>query len=182
MSVKVEISKSAINKIVSKLKAVKINQDRINYLFFRYSLNWVKNRANTLLDQRTNGYYSSMAREWDIIIYNNVAKLENKDPNSGAIEFGVGIIGKYLKDPQSRNAPHVPAQENGYQYNVDSPYKDKDGYWTYYLPNMDMYIRTRGYGGKSFLYDSIVEYIQTEKYKMFYEQAFNKVMKGIAVK
>lgn len=171
-------STKSINQVISRLKKIQKRQGKINYWFFRYSLNWIKNRANTLLDQRSNGYNSSHAREWNIIIYENSAILENQDPNSGAIEFGTGIVGKYLKDPKARNDPHIPAQENNYQYNVESASKN-DGYWTYKLPFNEMYITTRGYGGKSFLFDSLMEYKHKNLAFKFYQKAFDKVMKGI---
>lgn len=171
-------STKSINQVISRLKKIQQSQGKINYWFFRYSLNWIKNRANTLLDQRSNGYNSSHAREWNIIINGNSAKLENRDPNSGAIEFGIGIIGQMYKNEKAINDPHIIANENGYQYNQYSEYKDDNWGWTFQLPN-GQYIYTQGYGGKSFLFDSLMEYKHSNKAYEFYQKAFDKVMKGI---
>lgn len=176
--VNTSISKVSINRIIKRLK--QIQNSKINYWFFRYSLNWIKNRANTLLNQRTVGFKTSKVRDWDITITENGGKLENKDPNSGAIEFGIGIVGQFYKNPKAKNDPHIPASENGYQYMMNDHSETNWG-WTFKLED-GQYIYTKGYGGKSFLYDSFVEYVQKQKYIEFYQRALDKVMKGIAVK
>ena len=168
----------SINNVISKLKKIQNRFDKINYWYIRYSLNWIKNRANTLLDQRTNGYNSSNAREWNVFIENGVGKLENADPNSGAIEFGIGIIGSQGGNSKAKNDPRIVAMENNYQYMVNDHSQTNWG-WTFQLPN-GQYIYTRGYGGKSFLFDSLMEYINMGKAYEFYQKAFDKVMKGIA--
>ena len=173
---------SSINKVISKLTKIQNSASRIDYWFFRYSLNWIKNRANTLLDQRTNGYNSSIARQWNIHYYNTSAILENQDPNSGAIEFGIGMTGLLEhKHPKAKNYNKGVAYENGYKFDVDSPYKDNNRNWSFQLPD-GRWITTSGYVGKSFLFDAFMEYKQKKKYVELYQKAFDKVMKGIGKK
>jgi len=170
---------NSFDRVIKNLQKVQDSASTIDYWFFRYSLNWIKNRANTLLDQRTNGYNSSIARQWTIKYYNTFAILENDDPNSGAIEFGIGMTGLLQhKHPKAQNYNKGVAFENGYKYDVDSPYKDEHRNWSFKLPD-GRWITTSGYVGKSFLFDAIMQYKQQKKYLEFYKRAFDKVMKGI---
>lgn len=171
----------SINDVIKRLKLIQRNADRVDYWFFDFSLRWIKNRANDLLDQRTNGYKSSNARDWKINIYDHNAILENKDMNSGAIEFGIGIKGQQNANLKAKNDPRIVAQENNYVYNQSSKYKDDTFGWTFQLPNGN-YIYTHGYGGKSFLFDAFMEYLSKNMHNIFYQRAFDKVMKGIEVK
>lgn len=164
----------SIKKVIANLKKIQSSNERMIYWFFRYSLNWIKNRANTLLNQRTNGYNSSKAREWTITYNKDYAKLENNDLNSGAIEFGIGYVGENYNQ-------HIASHQNGWDYNIPTQYKDQKGFWSFQLPN-GTWITTRGYVGKSFLFDAFMEYKQTNKYSEFYQKAFDKVMKGIGKK
>ena len=172
----------SINKIISNLKRIKKSSEKIDYWFFRYSLQWIKERANALLDQRTNGYNSSQAREWTITYSRYNAKLENLDPNSGAIEFGIGIVGQEQKHESAKNDPHIVASENNYIYNQSSKYKNSEGGWNFYLPNGTLLVNFKGYGGKSFLYDSFMEYVQKDLHLTMYKRAFDKVMKSVIKK
>lgn len=170
--------KKSINNIKKKLRLIQKKSSKIDYWFLRYSLNWIKNRAITLLNQRTNGYNSSNAREWQITIYGNEGKLENQDMNSGAIEFGIGTIGQFNINDKAKNDPRLVAQENNYIYNQSSKFKDSNMGWTFMLPD-GRYIYTQGYGGKSFLFDAFIEYLSKKKYNEFYQKAFDKIMKNI---
>lgn len=169
---------NSFNKVISNLRKIQKKSNSIDYWFFRYSLNWIKNRANTLLDQRTNGYNSSIARQWTIKYYNTFAILENNDPNSGAMEFGIGLTGLYEMHPNAKNNIKNVAFENGYDYDRESPHKDMYRNWSFQLPD-GRWITTNGYGGKSFLFDAVMEYKQNKKYIEFYQKAFDKIMKGV---
>lgn len=178
------LTTKSINQIISRLKKVQQNSNKIDYWFFRYSLTWIKNRANTLLDQRVNKDYphpTTLAREWTITYSSTSSKLENVDPNSGAIEFGIGIVGETERHSKSINDVRKNAIDSGYIYNQPSESKDETGGWNFYIDGN--YIASfHGYPGKGFLYDSLMEYIQKKKYVEFYQKAFDKVMKGIIPK
>lgn len=171
-------TRKSIKKVIRKLRRIQANSGRINYWFFRYSLMWIKNRANTLLDQRTNGYNSSIARQWTIDYFDTFALLKNDDPNSAAIEFGIGVKGQTEVNSKVNSDIKMVALENGYQYNVPSEFKSDDGSWTFKLPD-GKYITISGYAGKSFLYDSLMEYYARGLYNSLYQKAFDKVMRGI---
>lgn len=173
------INKSAIDNIIKNIQKVQnLLRFKINYLFLQYSLNWIRKRAIELLDQRTNGYKSSNARQWEIINNGYSAKLINQDPNSASIEFGIGIKGQNEINENAQNDPRIIALKNGYKYNQKSDYKDDNGYWTFRLDD-GTFLTINGYGGKSFLYDSLVEFIQKNMYYACYKKAFDEVMGGI---
>ena len=85
------------------------------------------------------------------------------------------------KHPKAKNYNKGVAYENGYKFDVDSPYKDDNRNWSFQLPD-GRWITTSGYVGKSFLFDAFMEYKQKNKYSEFYQKAFDKVMKGIGKK
>ena len=175
---KLSSTKKSIHQVVSKLKKIKKAQISINYWFIKYSFNWIKKEANKKLNKRTRGYNSSMARQWKMNIYATYGMLENLEPNSGAIEFGIGIVGQQNTDKRAVNDVRQVAKENGYMYNMPSDSKDDTGGWLFYLPDGTA-IYTHGYGGKSFLYDTLIEYKDKKIYLEMYQKAFDKVMKGI---
>lgn len=170
-------TRKSVHKVISNLKKVKKLQSKIRYWFIKYSFTWIKNRANKLLNQRTNGYNSSNARSWEMKIYDTYGIMNNLDPNSGAIEFGIGIKGQQGPNTKAKNDVRIIASENGYKYNVPSDSKDDSGGWSFYLPD-GTYIYTHGYGGKSFLYDALMEYKQKNIAIEMYKKAFDKVMGG----
>lgn len=175
------VTNKSINNIISNIKKIQKNSSKINYWFFRYSLTWIKNRANTLLDQRVNKdnpHPTTLARTWNIKYNENNAILENIDPNSAAIEFGIGIFGEQNLNSKVKNDQRKIAQESGYQYNVISNSKNEKGQWSFYIGDKFI-VNYSGYAGKGFLYDSFMEYLQNKKYNEFYQKAFDKVMKSI---
>lgn len=162
-----------VDKIIDNLQRIKKSSKNINYLFIDKSLNWIKTQANKNLDARTNGYDSSNAREWTKKIYQNKGTLENNDMNSASIEFGIGRVGA------TRSLSNVVALENSYEYDRPSQYKDDNGYWTFMDNNTGIYITTRGYIGKSFLYDAFAEYMMNKHWVELYNEAFDEIMRGI---
>ena len=66
---------------------------------------------------------------------NGVATLINEYQKAVYVEFGTGIVGE--------ENPHKMASSAGYEYNVDSPYKDEQGRWTFYadLEELDLPIK-----------------------------------------
>lgn len=172
-----------LKKVLRNLNNVKeaLNED-IDVRFIELSLEWIANQANINLDQRTNGNHSSDARIWNIKIYKTFGILENRDMNSAAIEFGIGTYGENTVAFASDTNPSEfikTVNDNSYQYNVPSDAKDDEGRWSFYDPRtQEWYIKFRGYSGKSFLFDALMEYYQKQKWKILYQQAFNEIVKG----
>lgn len=72
---------------------------------------------------------------WSYTVKNGVATLINEYQKAVYVEFGTGIVGE--------ENPHKMASAAGYEYNVDSPYKDEQGRWTFYadLEELDLPIK-----------------------------------------
>lgn len=72
---------------------------------------------------------------WSYTVKNGVATLINEYQKAVYVEFGTGIVGE--------ENPHKMASSAGYEYNVDSPYKDEQGRWTFYadLEELDLPIK-----------------------------------------
>lgn len=163
-----------LNSIINKLKQIKKSKSLIDHTFMDIALDRIITRANSILDTRSQHIYGSNARSWTKTIYRNHAILENNDMNSAAIEFGIGIVGELS------SVEEVKQLTKKYKYNVPSEYKDDQGRWSFRDANTGIFFRDfSGYVGKSFLYDTFVEYMQNKLWIEDYQRAFDKVMRGI---
>lgn len=166
-----------LKKVLLNLTNIKnaLKKD-IDRRFIELSLKWISNRANELLDSDLTyapHTFGTNIREWDIIINNNVGRLENRYENSASVEFGIGPVGK--------EQPQLHAQESSWQYDIGNRLKinsENDG-WNFYDQNGKFWYNFRGYKGKSFLYDALMEYNQKEMWKILYEQAFDEIVGSI---
>lgn len=189
------MNKISVNKVINNLTRIKkALQKDIEKRFIHESLIWIANRANAILEQRTTGYHSSNAREWEYTYdqATHSGRLENKDMNSAAIEFG---IGRYGKNFQSNNSS--AARSAGWEWDVPSQYKDDNGCWVFKDKNGNLIgLRTiinengqkqqeryfNGYQGKSFLFDAFIEYKDKEIYKEIYQKAFDNIIPNVIIK
>lgn len=165
-----------INKIINNLKNIKNSANEIDTLFIKLSLEWIRDKANTLLDNNLSyepNTFGTSIREWDIIINSNYGKLENRYENSASVEFGIGIVGK--------NNPTIHAQDSSWQYGVGYNLRINDDSlgWTFRDQNGKLWINFTGYEGKSFLYDALMEYKDNKMYEFFYQQAFDRIMRKV---
>ncbi len=173
-------TKQVITNLKNIVKNIKNNE--INKLAIKYSLIWISNRANEILKERVNnpiGTFGSNVLEWDLIVTENIGKLQNKFNNSASIEFGIGIVGEKNQYNISLDGATIP-----YRYNVPSEHKQDDGSWKFIDEKTGAKIgfganKFYGYEGKSFLYDSCMEFIWNDMWGKLYEQAFNKTMERI---
>ena len=154
---------SETRKTLNKLK--KISES------FKQSFTWIKRRANRYLDKsvnKNNPHPTTYAREYTIHYYGkDRAVMVNDEPNSAAIEFGIGQEGKA--------EPHALASELGYRYDVNN----HEFYgWTFTLPNGTV-VHTYGYGAKSFLYRSLRDYINMGKYIEIYQKLMDRRLRSI---
>lgn len=171
-----------LNQVVNKLNNLKNSQLIIRRLFFEKTANYIINQATeillTRLDNPLNTFDSDIVdkdspnRCWDIDYTDNKVTITNKFDNSASVEFGIGVVGQ--------NSPHSEASNAGYVYNVASPAKDTLGRWTFIEQNTgQLYFKYSGYKGKSFLYDSLVEYYFQKMWGKLYEEAFAEVFKKL---
>lgn len=172
-------------QVINNLKRIRdsIKSDEINKLAIEYSLLWISNRANEILTQRVKnpiGTFGANVTSWTIKNYGKIGILENDFDNSASVEFGIGIEG--AKDQCNIR---IDGSIISYKYNVSSEYKQDDGSWKFVDEFTGKHIgynddnRFYGYKGKSFLYDSCMEFIQNGIWKAMYEKAFNKTMERI---
>lgn len=132
---------------------------------------WIIDKANWHLSKSDIGknVIDSISNGWVADITPNSVKITNKSEKAVFVEFGVGIVG------QSQSHPNATTE--GYEYNMDSPYKDKKGSGTWVfqskladldLPennvefaynesNTDFAIVTRGAKGVWYAYNAIVD-------------------------
>lgn len=162
---------SETRKTLNKLKKISESFDKINEQFFKQSFTWIKRRANRYLDKsvnKNNPHPTTYAREYTIHYYGkDSAVMINDEPNSAAIEFGIGQEGKA--------EPHALASEVGYRYDVNN----HEFYgWTFTLPNGTV-VHTYGYGAKSFLYRALRDYINTGKYIEIYQKLMDRRLRSI---
>ena len=164
-------------KVVNNLKKIQNSAIDIDTLFIRKSLEWIRDRANINLDNRSTHFWGSEARLWNIKIYATYGILENQDMNSGAIEFGIGLEG--AKSDLSEYNRTYSDIDSRYAYDLPSEYKDDKGYWTFHDARTDRWLTFRGYMGKSFLYDALMEYKQNKMWVKLYQEAFDEIMRSI---
>ena len=132
---------------------------------------WLINRANMYLNHSDIGenVKNDIINGWEYNFTANGIKIINKSQKSVFVEFGVGVVGQSQSHPQ--------ASEEGYEYNVDSYYKDRKGTGTWVfkssLENLDLprdnvefaynesetdyAIVTRGATGVWYAYNAIVD-------------------------
>ena len=162
---------TSTRKVINKLKKLHEYQNNIDQDFLSKSLEWIEKRAIKNLDETVNKDFphpTSFARDYMIIINGNSAKLVNTDPNSAAMEFGIGIEGKV--------SPHKLAQEQNYKYDVNN--HNVDG-WSFTLPNGKRII-TWGYGAKSFMYKALVEYMDSKQWLKIYQKLIDKKLRRLS--
>lgn len=124
---------------------------------------------------------------WSYTVLNGVATLTNEYQKAVYVEFGTGVVGE--------QNPHENAKEAGYDYNVDSPYKDEQGRWTFYTDYEDldipmdalsditvfrkdnasrMQIRTSGAPATMFVFNAIMRFKSEKHAQQLWEQVKEK--------
>lgn len=127
MKINIELNQKSIKeaiKILQKQKKVLTEQAIPEYM--QKSAEWIKNRANEILNGSDIGVevVQNITSSWHIdIISKSHIMLYNMSWKSAYVEFGVGIIGQ--------KSPHPNASQTNYEYNVDSPYKYSNGGWAF---------------------------------------------------
>jgi hypothetical protein len=93
---------------------------------------WVTARANNYINLSDIG---SLVKDqikdgWEYEQTPNGVKIINRTEKAVFVEFGVGVVG------QSESHPKASAE--GYEYNVESPYKTADGTWYFWTNSNEL--------------------------------------------
>ena len=163
--------------------------------FINKCLKWIENRANE--------YLSSIDMDGEVItdiqsswrtekISKNAKRLINESDKAVFVEFGVGKIGE-------RNA-HPQANEENYEYNIQTKYKQPDGTWIFDAEhkqyaidlNEGYYVmfgsdktnrakvKTKGSPANLYLYNAGMDLVSTGAYKMLWAEALRETLnKGV---
>lgn len=127
MKIDIELNSKSIKNAIKIIKnQKKIIAEQMIPEYLRRSAEWIKNRANEILNQSDIGVEiaQNISSSWYIEnISNNRIKLFNVSWKSAYVEFGVGIVGA--------NQPHPNASNTNYEYNVETQYKNLDGSWVF---------------------------------------------------
>lgn len=170
---------TGIKNVINNLMTIEKKQDKILSVFLNLSYDYIVEKAIETLMPRLNNepdlFDTNITNPsgWEKII-TNFGKgiiIQAIDDNSASIEFGIGIEGKKI--------PHVLANQVGYEYDVPSQSKDEFGRWTFLEKNTQKwYVKYSGYDGKSFLYDTFIDYFYSDKWVELYDLATQKVLKS----
>lgn len=169
MKINIELNKKSIQEAIKKIQAVKKQIPTMIQEFTMLVAHWITDKANGYLDRSDIG---SLVKEqikggWEYEPTASGVKIVNRTQKAVFVEFGVGIVG------QSKS--HPKATEQGYEYNMDSPYKDRKGSGTWLfksqMENLDIpqdqaefikdegdyVVITRGTKGVWYAYNAIVD-------------------------
>lgn len=167
----IELNTKSINEARKYLLNLKKQIPKMQKEFLEGVALWVINKANFHLNNSDIGenVKIDIRNGWEYEFTTNGIKIINRTEKAVFVEFGVGIVG------QSQAHPNASAE--GYEYNQDSPYKDRKGTGTWVfkstLQNLDLpqnnvefayntsgtdyAIVTRGAKGVWYAYNAIVD-------------------------
>ena len=134
MKINIELNQKSIKeaiKILQKQKKVITEQAIPEYI--QKSAEWIKNRANEILNGSDIGVevVQNITSSWHIdIISKSHIILYNMSWKSAYVEFGVGIVGQTDKHPN--------ADKTGYEYNVESGKKFGQGFWQFTVDDQSL--------------------------------------------
>lgn len=155
---------------IKQLKQIKTNIQRINDVFIRHSLKWIRDRANQYLDERVYAYPNSanVSSGWEIEVIQpthdgEIAyRLINQNELATFVEFGTGIVGL--------NDPHPKAESENYKYDMNNRGLQGWNFRFYYNGQWYTYEHFTGYEGKHFLYDAYFDYYHNKEYVNIYRK------------
>jgi hypothetical protein len=127
MKIEIALNKQSIKKAKKQLLYVKKILPTMQKEFLEYVALWLIERANNYLNVSDIGenVKIDIRNGWEYDFTANGVKITNRTEKAVFVEFGVGVVG------QSQEHPNATAE--GYEYNVNSPYKSADGSWSFWL-------------------------------------------------
>lgn len=172
LKLKTQEIQTLIRQIREQYSEKNLNDNVVN-LFIQKVLEKIALTSFELLDQRTNGYYSSGIREnYKITVKNGKGTLLYYDKAVAFAEFGVGQIGELETDNEIKKL----AESFGWRYNVGDKIIRRDGaldYWVFKLNGR--YITFSGYKGKGFIYDACNVVCQASSLNSIYEEVLANI-------
>jgi hypothetical protein len=191
MKIRISLGEKSIKEALQKVKKMQ-NQFPImkKELIEKcaYKIVELANKNLSILDIGENVKDKIMS-SWHFEKVGDHFKIINTEQKSVYVEFGTGIVGQ--------QQPHHKSKESGYEYNVESLYKDEQGRWTFYqnLKDLDlptdysedriyfhepkrnserMLIRTSGAPASMFVFNAIIEFRENYYAKKIWEEIKKK--------
>lgn len=132
MKLTVDLNTNSVNAAITALKRAKSQLPKMMNEFLTECCNRIILLANQNLEWIDIGSeVKEMIRaSWDFLVVDGTAIITNLYQKAVYVEFGTGIVGA--------QSPHKKASSAGYDYNVNSPYKDEQGRWTFYTEYEDL--------------------------------------------
>ena len=126
MNINIALNKKSIEQAKKQLLYIKKILPQMTRDFLEEVAIWVIDRANYHLNNSDIGenVKIDIRNGWEYDFTDKGIKITNRTQKAVFVEFGVGIVGQ--------GDPHPNSSTEGYEYNVDSPYKDKKGKRTAY--------------------------------------------------
>lgn len=136
-NIQIELNPKSIRSAIAKLKRIEKKIPTIEQEIAMEVARWITERANQYIDSSDLGNLvkSNIKSSWNYEPTANGVKVINNAqkqvanfgtvPLAVLVEFGVGIVGQ--------EEPHPKANQEGYEYNVDSGHKAADGSWQFWL-------------------------------------------------
>lgn len=132
MKIKVKLNRQSINHAKQYLLYIKKVFPTIMNNFMEDVALWLIDRANMHLDNSDIGENVKMEirNGWTYNFTPSGITISNSTSKAVVVEFGVGIVGESNSHPQ--------ADTEGYEYNIDTPYKQDDGSWHFFANEADL--------------------------------------------
>lgn len=163
--------KNTKTQVIRNLQRIINNQPKINERFFKNSMKWIQKNAKFILNSTINTEYehpTTEARKFHYVMKSDNSCLIVNDSNVAAyIEFGIGIKGAMNPHPLAES------KENQYKYDVNN-HGEKG--WNFMTID-GFIIHTQGYGTKSFIYRSLISYIESGAWLDIYKEAVDFILK-----
>ena len=170
----IELNRQSINNARKYLLNLKKQIPKMQQEFLIQVAHWVTEKANNYINLSDIGSLvkDQIKSGWEYEQTSNGVKIINRTEKAIFVEFGVGIVG------QTQSHPNASAE--GYEYNMESPYKSADGSWSFWLNSNErdlpmsafedfgtyddhrkggkrMVVTTRGAKGVWYAYNAIVD-------------------------
>ena len=128
----IQLNTKSINDARKYLLNLKKQIPKMQQEFLMAVAHWVTARANTYINLSDIG---SLVKDqikggWEYEQTPNGVKIINRTEKAVFVEFGVGVVG------QSESHPNASAE--GYEYNMESPYKTADGTWYFWTNSNEL--------------------------------------------
>ena len=187
MRIKIQLTQKSIQDAIRKLEhQKKVLLEQAIPELLEEGAKWIVENAKQRLESADIGktIKAKINKRWSIRKKSSSSILIVNDYYRAAfVEFGIGIVGE--------SSPHPNSSKGGYEYNVDSDYKDDERGWTFDVSDEseldiprdsiiaeahiddNLYIYTKGTQGVWFLYNAMEDFKKGE-YQRIWKQIKSK--------